>query len=468
MALADPVIVTVRDTSGVEISDATVTYAGTTLPSGGTHDIPVGSSERVQTAWRNATFYSGYFTLTDDGTLVTIHGDPPNPIGAIDSSPVTPGGGLRVEVILDRGPLSVHAVDPTGATLPVVDAFGHSAAAPSVGLVSAGGFPNGSPSGTGADVAYGFQVRVHGAWRNASIYRYLTPLRATRYTVQAGLSGDPIVTTPAADTRVDIAFDKVTATFSAEDSLGVPAPQVSLGPSGAYGPSPVDLELAAGTPSHYYWVRLTVSPGGEFPTIYPYLAIVRDLDVSVDGTVAHGWPPITGQRFRFVYPAADACPDDPDKIGPGACGCGVPEDTSDADGDGALDCVDGCPADPNKADPGVCGCGVPDGVDECTSGAAGCAPDATCTDTACGFTCTCPAGTVGTGFVCVPEDSCTTEPAICGAAGAGGRIAWGVLELGGGVLAGFRCEVSAPGAAPVCDVVAGTTTLRLYDPMCAP
>jgi len=55
----------------------------------------------------------------------------------------------------------------------------------------------------------------------------------------------------------------------------------------------------------------------------------------------------------------DGCPDDPAKINPGICGCGVPD--TDTDGDGTPDyCGDNCPYDPNKIDPGICGCGVPD------------------------------------------------------------------------------------------------------------
>ena len=41
----------------------------------------------------------------------------------------------------------------------------------------------------------------------------------------------------------------------------------------------------------------------------------------------------------------DGCPDDPDKIDPGACGCGAPE--TDTDADGLADCVDPCPEWPN-------------------------------------------------------------------------------------------------------------------------
>jgi hypothetical protein len=41
-----------------------------------------------------------------------------------------------------------------------------------------------------------------------------------------------------------------------------------------------------------------------------------------------------------VFGVGDQCPEDPDKIEPGACGCGVPD--TDADGDGVPDCNDGC------------------------------------------------------------------------------------------------------------------------------
>ncbi len=56
--------------------------------------------------------------------------------------------------------------------------------------------------------------------------------------------------------------------------------------------------------------------------------------------------------------ACDNCPNDPLKLDPGICGCGVAD--TDSDGDGTADCDDLCPVDPNKTAPGVCGCGVPD------------------------------------------------------------------------------------------------------------
>lgn len=54
----------------------------------------------------------------------------------------------------------------------------------------------------------------------------------------------------------------------------------------------------------------------------------------------------------------DECDDDPHKVTPGICGCGVAED--DSDGDETVDCIDYCPDDPLKVDPGECGCDVLD------------------------------------------------------------------------------------------------------------
>ena len=52
----------------------------------------------------------------------------------------------------------------------------------------------------------------------------------------------------------------------------------------------------------------------------------------------------------------DQCANDPDKVTPGVCGCGIAD--ADADNDGTFDCFDECPLDPLKTQPGACGCGV--------------------------------------------------------------------------------------------------------------
>lgn len=59
----------------------------------------------------------------------------------------------------------------------------------------------------------------------------------------------------------------------------------------------------------------------------------------------------------------DGCPNDPNKILPGLCGCGVAD--TDTDSDGTPDCNDGCPEDPSKIQPGICGCGVTDSDADC-------------------------------------------------------------------------------------------------------
>ncbi|MFZ9688439.1 MAG: lamin tail domain-containing protein [Phycisphaerales bacterium] len=45
----------------------------------------------------------------------------------------------------------------------------------------------------------------------------------------------------------------------------------------------------------------------------------------------------------------DGCPNDPNKIAAGACGCGVAD--TDTDNDGTADCVDGCPSNAALTDP---------------------------------------------------------------------------------------------------------------------
>ncbi len=67
-----------------------------------------------------------------------------------------------------------------------------------------------------------------------------------------------------------------------------------------------------------------------------------------------------------VADCLDACPNDPGKFLAGICGCGVPDtNTGDTDGDGTPDCLDQCPRDPTRTKAGVCGCGVSDTLPLC-------------------------------------------------------------------------------------------------------
>jgi photosystem II stability/assembly factor-like uncharacterized protein len=105
----------------------------------------------------------------------------------------------------------------------------------------------------------------------------------------------------------------------------------------------------------------------------------------------------------------DGCPGDSRKTEPGICGCNRVDSAADADDDGTPDCVDGCPDDPNKSARGVCGCGtadtdsdddgVPDCKDICTPG-----DDSIDTDDD---------GTPDCADDC-PEDPLKTEPGQCG------------------------------------------------------
>jgi Tol biopolymer transport system component len=77
----------------------------------------------------------------------------------------------------------------------------------------------------------------------------------------------------------------------------------------------------------------------------------------------------TGAMDVYLAVRDDGCPDDPEKLVPGVCGCGVPD--LDPDHDGVPGCNDACPDDPDKVADGVCGCGVPD-TDTDADGAADC------------------------------------------------------------------------------------------------
>jgi len=81
---------------------------------------------------------------------------------------------------------------------------------------------------------------------------------------------------------------------------------------------------------------------------------------TADGVLELSWDLVEkrGCQVAEVWLLCDACPDDPNKVDPGQCGCGNAD--TDTDDDGVADCNDLCPLDPDKVDPGVCDCGSPD------------------------------------------------------------------------------------------------------------
>ena len=125
---------------------------------------------------------------------------------------------------------------------------------------------------------------------------------------------------------------------------------------------------------------LAVPAGQRMDTIGPDVAT----SVAVNGAYVSGAPTpsasyVVGREFtsgdliEYVIPdPADECPNDPNKMSRGQCGCGVPD--TDTDGDGVADCIDGCPNDRAKTEPGICDCGVSDvdtdgdGVADCIDG----------------------------------------------------------------------------------------------------
>ena len=120
-----------------------------------------------------------------------------------------------------------------------------------------------------------------------------------------------------------------------------------------------------------------------------------------------------------TYDCDDKCSQDPDKIEPGICGCGV--DDTDTDHDGVANCLDECPEDINKSKSGICGCGVAD-IDADEDGIADCIDE--CSEDinkskpgicGCGVS---DLDTDGDGTVdCIDEcskDLSKTSPGICG------------------------------------------------------
>jgi hypothetical protein len=151
--------------------------------------------------------------------------------------------------------------------------------------------------------------------------------------------------------------DEVQRSLHADDIVGV-----RLAESG--------LDGIAGTDDDY---RVMLDYVGDSSTCYVVVSIEQGVEQAalantrVDVAVLEpGHLAVThadiwlGDSINWYFNATsnDDCPADPDKIDPGACGCGVPD--TDTDGDGALDCQESCDDDPMKTSPGACGCGVAD------------------------------------------------------------------------------------------------------------
>jgi len=117
---------------------------------------------------------------------------------------------------------------------------------------------------------------------------------------------------------------------------------------------------ATGTaPLSYQWRRNGNNIFGATGTSY----IISSVSSSDDGDsfqcrISNSYGTITSNPATLTVIANDQCPDNPDKMTPGACGCDVPD--TDTDNDGTPDCIDQCPTDSDKLEPGECGCGTSD------------------------------------------------------------------------------------------------------------
>ncbi|MBL7964314.1 MAG: T9SS type A sorting domain-containing protein [Flavobacteriales bacterium] len=230
-----------------------------------------------------------------------------------------------------------------------------------------------------------------------------TPLSISSYAwAPSGLVSDPTIANPVASgLSATTTFTVSVASNAGCVSTGTvivtyTAPPVVV--AGSYGPAcSSDAPIAlGGSPVGGTWSGTGVSGGFFFPSVgtqtitYTYvdgICVVSD-QTTITVTTATTWffdadGDTFGDPFNstqacvqppgYVANNSDLCDNDPLKINPGQCGCGVPD--TDSDGDGTADCVDGCPLDPNKIAPGFCGCGnletdtdgdgLPDCVDGC-------------------------------------------------------------------------------------------------------
>jgi hypothetical protein len=166
---------------------------------------------------------------------------------------------------------------------------------------------------------------------------------------------------------------------------------------GSYSASPAGLAINAGTGTinlgnsnaGQYTVSYSIAAGGGCSSFTTTAAVTINAPstwyADVDGDQmgdnsaaiqACSQPP------GYVAIGGDLCPDDPDKVAPGTCGCGMAD--IDSDKDGIADCIDSCPllegqvGDPcDDGDPGTesdtitveCTCaGISTGVEEPADG----------------------------------------------------------------------------------------------------
>lgn len=337
-----PFLVTAFDTQGNVLPDATFfTEDGQFTTTGGALVYELGASVRFRVSWKNATQWTSFFLApTTDALVPTVHCENPATLGALVLEPVTPGDGLRIDAIFDRGPVTVLVKNVDGNDLPTVDVFGNTHSSPYVTT----DYPNvlSGPSGSSGEVAYNYQLYFHGRWSAAGIWYWAVPYRDTTRTIHGSEVGTPVTSAPSAGSFVVFEYERITITVESVTTTGQPSGG-SVGVEGwGYHAAPWQFEAPAGHATWFYRLNVNLAGyGSQYPFVYPAKGGVQVLD----GTNAASFVTPGAQTFRVTYPPPDLCPNDPAKTEPGVCGCGVADSPcgcgvapSDDDSDGHPEC----------------------------------------------------------------------------------------------------------------------------------
>lgn len=153
--------------------------------------------------------------------------------------------------------------------------------------------------------------------------------------------------------------------------LLVAAPAASVLGLGATGRGYWPSEAAAIGP--LVGLSITVEPGGGCSPVVGACCLPSGLCttvlpedcINVLGGLTHGSGTLCEGDFDgdgTDGECGDLCPEDPLKLDPGLCGCGVEDDDTDSDGDTVPDCIDQCPGEDDLVD--LDNNGIPDCLEQ--------------------------------------------------------------------------------------------------------
>lgn len=247
---------------------------------------------------------------TADCTCVGNPCDAPQISGTTNSSPVCADGVLQLAVLATGTPPLNFAWSGSGTIVPAGD--GHSA---SVTGASTGDYSVTVTNACGS-ISATLPVLVHPV-PSATIGYGAAPICSADGTVQAtfsGMAGGLFSASPAG-LAIDPSSGAIDPGNSAAGSYTATYAIAAAGGCDAFSATaPVIIEEAA------LWYADTDGDGAGDPA---------ETMLACE------------QPAGYVAVAGDLCPNDPDKVAPGTCGCGVAD--TDSDQDGIADCIDSCP-----------------------------------------------------------------------------------------------------------------------------